>query len=163
MSLLISSEDIGNYEQISSQPAIIQRLQIRIKQAQEFDLPKIISKELIADMVANMTSTEAIWVNLMNKIRPVMVYFALARHLEWGELNVSSFGNEKISTSYSQKLSPEEKEALISRAKSLANGYGSLLIQFLDENESDYENYKKPSCGESRTNQSMTLNIKAIG
>lgn len=166
MSLLISIEDIADYEQMPKHESIIQRVQIRIKQAQDFDLPKVLPQALIDDMITNINSELVIWKTLYSYLRPVLVYFTYARFLEWQDLNVSSYGIEKVNTNYSQKLSPEEKEKMISRAKSIAHGYTSKLIDYLEKTEKDtpdtYVNWKTKRCGEERTS-SMAFKIKAIG
>lgn len=165
MSLIISVEDIKNWEQLPAHQELWQRVQIRIKQAQDFDLPKVINQELIDDIVSNINSTEQKWVDLIEKVRPVMIYFAYARFLEWHDANVESFGFAKANTRHSEKLTASEKETLISRAVSLANGYGSKLITFLDAaykaDKTTYVNYKPEY--DQATNQSSGLRIKAIG
>lgn len=128
MSLIISSEDIGNYEHLPNHDSIIHRVQIRIKQAQDFDLPKILPQKLIDDIVTNINSSSEEWVNLINKVRPVMVYFAFARFIEWHDFNTESFGFAKVNTNYSQKLQQGEKDQAARNARSLANGYALSLI-----------------------------------
>lgn len=160
MSLIISKEDIENFEQLPSHKAIVQRVQIRIKQAQDFDLPRAIPKELISDIVTNLNSVDDKWVNLINYVRPVLVYYAYARFLRFHDVQVSSFGTEKANSSYSQKLETKEKYQIIKDMESIAGAYTDDLIEFLEENEKDYENYKS-NCEKKPIKKGFS--IKPIG
>jgi hypothetical protein len=134
--LLISKEDFYEYENIHTQTDPVMVMPY-VKQAQQFDLPDVINKELIADVIENM-DTE-LNQTLLKYIKPVLVYYSHARYVMQRQgATDSAYGFVQKTNEFSQPSSEKSIVRIASESRSLASAYARLLIEFLEENKTDY-------------------------
>lgn len=152
--LLISIADFTPYKALSSNLTTVKNLDPYILEAQEFDLKKLLGRELYIDLLTDFEASPSLSVyeDLFNGLKytyegnlyehkglvPILCYYAYARYVLNSGGHSTDYGLRKKLNSDSEEVSESEKARRVTQAKEGAVAYWNDTKLFLDHYATTY-------------------------
>ncbi len=146
--LLISIDDFVPYKALSSNLTTVKNLDPYILEAQEFDLKKLLGRELFLDLLEDFDGSPSLskYEDLFNGLDytyldkkysskgliPVLCYYSYARYILNSGGHSTDYGLRKKLTAESEEVSEAEKARRVTQAKEGAVAYWNDVKLFLD-------------------------------
>ena len=155
--LLISTEILSNYADMTQLSQEKEIIEMHIRNAQENELKDLLGSPLYYDMISNKSSAN--YVNLIKGeeyectynnttytvkyqgIQKVLAYWSLARLVKFHGVKITAQGLHTDLSDYSDEVSDRRRSNLVSHFKSEADQSQQDIIDFLENNKSDYPLY----------------------
>jgi len=172
--ILITVEDVAKFRP-TSKGIPIERLAPFIKEAQVLDLADVLGDTLFTDFMSkfNVTADSMYqpYQDLLNGknytpagmtspiefdgLRPMLVYYSLARFYENNQFNATSFGMVKKNNEFSEPMTAQEIQSAADYMRSAAIVYERRVKKFLNDNVSTY-----PLFATSNKQENSSLGVK---
>ncbi len=137
---LITIIDINEMLDVSSN-LDYSRIQRLIHEREKIKSIEFLGPDLY-DELKQADLNEPIWANLLEKVRPVLVYWTYASYLMKGQIFNTATGPVVKITENSTSLSDKELEMAVNDTCNIARFYEKELYLFLEKNKEDYPSYE---------------------
>jgi hypothetical protein len=139
---IINLTDIRNYIDIPNN-ANETDLTHRIREAELLDVKSQIGDELFTDISNNPGDTEN--ASLIELLKPAIVYYSYARHLEGGNIHATAYGVKKKETPNSTSATSKEIKERAGSNRDIAYSYIVAALSYIETNIGDYPLYNGAS------------------
>lgn len=158
MALIIQATDFASYKTLSQNINSTRDLDPYIKEAEEFDLLRIISQELMNDVKDAESSNATNNALLLAQIKPMMVYYSYMRYVQFRGVQDTQSGFRVKQGNETQAASHEERKAMYRDAKSKGLHYENILVAYLYENSAKFPLWKSTKTQK----RSTTIRIRKV-
>lgn len=162
MEKLITVADIKLIRPISNNINPVDLIEPYISEAQRFDIQPVLDcsdEEFLQEIIDNKGDGD-IYDALIVQITPVLAYYSYARYLQNVGVKVTNAGVVHKKTEWSEPADERTISRLVTQAQSSALAYQKILTDFLDDNKTDYPNWK---CSQDSGRRKSGARIRAVG
>jgi hypothetical protein len=139
MRLLITISDIAQYRDVTTHVKD-KRVDPMIREAQEIDLRNLLGETLYDKVVEDISPLN--YPELDAVINPAMCYWAYARLLKNNRITITSNGVVNKNVDGSVQAVDQAIAIALSDARDVAKNYANRIVKFLDDNSTDYPEWK---------------------